>query len=99
MSAGDLPPSVNAEASACIAGVVDCMFAFGVILANSGIVTRADLARGFERVAEQQARQGGDVASRSAVPRLLAMMFRTPTYDGLHVIEGGKPGPASADQS
>jgi hypothetical protein len=90
MPESDLPPVVNAEASACIAGVVDCMFAFGVILANSGIITREDLARGFDMVAEQQERQRlGETPSRTAVPRMLAALFRVPTYDGLRVVEGG----------
>jgi hypothetical protein len=85
-----LKDGANVELSACFGGVVDCLFALGVVMANSGLISRQDLARSFEMVAEQQARQGGDIASRSAVPRMLAALFRLPVSDGFQVIEGGK---------
>jgi hypothetical protein len=79
-----------------VAGMADCIFAFGVILANYGVATREELAREFDHVVaqqanrhEQQRRRGqpvGDLAALHYMPRALAELFRLPVSKGLYVV-------------
>lgn len=87
----NLPELVN--------GMADCIFAFGQLLANAGLLDRRDLAAAFSTAVDQGARQqaqlGGDVASRTMIARALAEAFAMPLVgdrSGLRIIDGGKPG-------
>jgi hypothetical protein len=70
-----------------------------VTLCNAGIVDRAVMARTLGEIAEQQARQGGDSASRSLVPRILADMLNVPVSPGLRVVDGGRSGEPRPDDA
>jgi hypothetical protein len=80
-------------------GMVECLVAFGVLLADSGIVTRDELARTFRLLVEQQRRNTAALGSqaefeaRIAVPWALAEFFAIPVSAGPQVIQGGKVDP------
>jgi hypothetical protein len=76
-----------------ITGMLDCIFAFGVLLAARGLIDREEFAGELDKMVAQQRRQGGgdlELESRTMLPRLLASLFKTPVVHGLQIIEGGK---------
>lgn len=84
-----------------ITGLADCIFAFGQLLANKGLLDRAELAAAFNLAvkggAAQQEERGGDVAARTAMARFLAEAFSMPLAgdrSGFTVITGGQEPPA-----
>ncbi len=90
----EIPDQLHFESM--VTGLVESMVAFGVALANRGLIGREEIAGTMEELIEQQRRHGaGDLAARAMVPTMLAQMFRMPVAPGLQVIEGGKA-PSSA---
>jgi hypothetical protein len=65
-----------------INGMADCIFGFGQLLANKGLLDRAERAEAFASAekagAAQQEEIGGDVASRTLIARELAEAFSMP---------------------
>ena len=78
-------------------GLVECLVAFGVTLANRGLIERGDLARAFRLQVEQLRRQPfadqAEFDARVAAPLALAEFFETPVANGPIVIKGGKTDP------
>jgi hypothetical protein len=76
--------------------MADCIFAFGVILANRRVVSREELAGEFDRVVgqqasrhEQQQKRGepvGDLTALTYMARALAALFRVPVSQVLYVV-------------
>lgn len=63
-------------------GVMDCLFAFGVCLADNGYVERSDLAEAFERLTEdQKTNPEAQHPSRQYPARVLAQLFRLPVIE------------------
>jgi hypothetical protein len=65
-----------------INGMGDCLLAFGQLLANKGLLDRAELAAAFataeKQASAQQQEMGGDIASRTYMARMLALLFERP---------------------
>lgn len=75
-------------------GLLDCLLAFGVALANSGVMTRQQIADAMETVIRQQRRNEGDAhPGRHLAAETLRQVFSIPVRDGspFAIIEGGKP--------
>lgn len=58
-------------------GMMDCIFALGVAMANAGLMQREELAEAFESVVEQhEAREDCQSAARQYPAQALAKLFR-----------------------
>lgn len=96
-----LPASAPREGDAgqFYLGMVECVIAFGVALADRGLIGRAELARQFRVLVDQQRRNTTSIGSqaefeaRVAVAFSLAEFFEIPVSAGPRVIEGGKDAP------
>ncbi len=92
------PPDIIGQ---MLTGMIEVMFGFGVVLANRGLVERAELAREFRFLVEQQRLNTKTIAgqaeleARSAAALTLAELFARPVHHGPVVIQGGKGSPAS----
>lgn len=76
-------------------GLCDAMIAFGVALANRGLLTREEIADMMRIVGEQQRRHEGYHPSRSVAADALRDFFSRPVAPGhgtaqLYSIQGGK---------
>ena len=58
--------------------MADCIFAFGQLLANKGLLDRSELAGAVEQATVQQSGMGGDVAARTYMARMLVEAFSMP---------------------
>jgi hypothetical protein len=58
-------------------GMVDLIFAYGVTLTSAGLVTRDQLAEGFDELVRQIEATGGSEA-RLYLPRAFALLFKKP---------------------
>lgn len=79
-----------------VLGTLDVLVAFGVTLANAGLLTRDGIADMMRIVGEQQARQFGDNPSRRWPAETMRAFMSLPVAEGrgaakLFVVDGGKP--------
>lgn len=81
-----------------ISGMADCIFAFGQLLANKGLLDRSELAAAFSEAVKsgtaQQEGFGGNVESRILMASILAGVFSAPlageqARSRLRVVDGG----------
>ena len=83
-----------------LTGVVEALFAFGVMLTNRGYISRQDLADGFGFQLQQLRQRSAEVAksqaeftARTAPLVALAEAFSSRISTGPIVIQGGKVDP------
>jgi len=84
-------------------GALDAIVAFGVVLANRGLISRQEIADMMARVLDQQSRQPGDNPSRRAAPEVIRDAFSRAVMQGGHgapglvAIKGGKDEPSRSN--
>jgi hypothetical protein len=64
-----------------LTGVIDCIFALGVTLANAGVIEREEIAEAMEKTtAQHKGRRDCQHPARHYAAVALAKMFRAQTY-------------------
>jgi hypothetical protein len=80
MTGKALPPDPKGD---MMLGIIDALLAFGVSLANAGVMTRAEIAEAMADVLNQQAqRRGGTSPAIRYAPEVIKAFFELPVFAG-----------------